>query len=74
MALLDRLLLELRQPMPELIVTPLDLAMADTLRTISGAVVRDMPDRMIAATAVALGLPLVSRDRQILASGIAFIW
>ena len=73
-ALLDQLLHELCRSVPELIVTPLDLEMAVELRTISGAVVRDMPDRMIAATAVALGLPLVSRDRQILASGIAVIW
>lgn len=74
MALLDQLLIELRRPVPELVVTPLDLATADVLRTVSGAIVRDMPDRMIAATAVALGLPLVTRDRQIQASGIAVIW
>jgi len=36
--------------------------------------VRDMPDRMIAATAARLGLPLVTRDRQIQSAGIATIW
>lgn len=58
LALLDRLLLELRRPSAELKVAPLDLATADTLRAIPGALVRDMPDRMIAATAVSLGVPL----------------
>jgi PIN domain nuclease of toxin-antitoxin system len=73
-ALLDQLLVELRRPGPELVVTPLDLATADVLRTIPGTVIRDMPDRMIAATAVALGLPLVTRDKQIQSSGITVIW
>jgi len=34
----------------------------------------DMPDRIIAATSLALGLPLVTSDRQIRASGVAVIW
>jgi hypothetical protein len=34
----------------------------------------DRHDRMAAATAVALGLPPVSRDRRILASGVTAIW
>lgn len=69
--LLDQLLAELRQPTPELIVAPLDLAMVDVIRKIA---VRDMPDRMIAASAVALGVPLVTRDQQIQGSSIAVIW
>jgi PIN domain nuclease of toxin-antitoxin system len=73
-ALLDRLLLELRRPDPELVVTPLDLSIADVLRSVAGAAVRDMPDRMIAATAVALGLPLVTRDHQIRSAGIKVVW
>src|SRR5437016_6249181 len=72
--LLDGLLALLRQPTSGFRVAPFDLGTAETLRTVSGAIVRDMPDRMIAATAVALGLPLVSRDRRIQASGITVIW
>ena len=34
----------------------------------------DLPDRVIAATALALGLPLITRDGKIRASGIATIW
>jgi predicted nucleic acid-binding protein len=33
-----------------------------------------MPDRIIAATALHLGLPLVTRDLRIQASGIPTIW
>jgi PIN domain nuclease of toxin-antitoxin system len=72
-ALLDRLLLELRRPNPELLVTPFDLTTAATLPSVSASI-RDMPDRMIAATAVALGLPLATRDAQIAAAGIPVIW
>jgi predicted nucleic acid-binding protein len=33
-----------------------------------------MPDRIIAATALALGLPLVTRDRKIRAADLETIW
>jgi PIN domain nuclease of toxin-antitoxin system len=72
--LLDQLLDLFRHPASGVRVAPFDLVMAETLGSIPGSTVRDMPDRMIAATAVALGLPLVSRDRQIHASGISVIW
>lgn len=72
-ALLNRLVSELQRPSPELIVAPFDLLTASTLRSVPASI-RDMPDRMIAATAVALGLPLVTRDQQIQNSGIPTIW
>jgi predicted nucleic acid-binding protein len=34
----------------------------------------DMPDRIIAATALHLGVPLISRDAKIKASHITTIW
>ncbi len=36
--------------------------------------VPDMPDRIIAATAAYLGVPLISRDRKIQASSVTTIW
>ena len=53
---------------------PVDLEVALTLPRIARADVPDMPDRIIAATALYLGVPLVSRDRKIQAAGIRTIW
>jgi PIN domain nuclease of toxin-antitoxin system len=55
-------------------VVPLDSAVAKAVARISRSVVPDMPDRIIAATAAHLGVPLVTRDRQIRAAGIKTIW
>ncbi|MDY6806451.1 MAG: type II toxin-antitoxin system VapC family toxin [Cyanobacteriota bacterium] len=46
-------------------IVPLNLAVARTIRQIPRDVVPDMPDRIIAATALYLNLPLVTRDLQI---------
>ncbi len=46
-------------------LAPLDFSVISSLRQISRSVVPDMPDRIIAATALALGLPLLSRDSAI---------
>jgi PIN domain nuclease of toxin-antitoxin system len=46
----------------------------DVLTTIPRDIVPDMPDRIIAATAKYIGLPLISRDTKIMASGINIIW
>jgi PIN domain nuclease of toxin-antitoxin system len=47
---------------------------AIALPRIPRAQVPDLPDRIIAATALVLGLPLMSRDRQILLSEVETIW
>ena len=72
--LLDQLLDLLRRPDSGFQVATLDLATAERLQSVPGAVVRDMPDRMIAATALTLGLPLVTRDPQIQRAGITTFW
>ncbi|MBD2246250.1 type II toxin-antitoxin system VapC family toxin [Nostoc sp. FACHB-888] len=46
----------------------------DTLSTILRDTVPDMPDRIIAATAKYMSLPLISRDAKIIPSGISIIW
>jgi PIN domain nuclease of toxin-antitoxin system len=45
-----------------------------SMRQVSRAEVPDMPDRMIAATAVYFGVPVLSRDRRILAAALTSIW
>jgi predicted nucleic acid-binding protein len=64
----------LRAPDSSMVVVPLDSAVAKAVARISRSAVPDMPDRIIAATAAHLGVPLVTRDRQIQAAGINTIW
>ena len=52
-------------------IAPLDLGVATSLQRIDRDSVPDMPDRIIAATALHLGLPLLTRDMQI--SGLGFV-
>jgi predicted nucleic acid-binding protein len=51
-----------------------DRDVVNALSTITRGEVPDMPDRIIAATAVHLGVPLISRDRKIQASSVQTIW
>ncbi|HNR14115.1 MAG TPA: type II toxin-antitoxin system VapC family toxin [Thermodesulfobacteriota bacterium] len=57
-----------------LLIAPLDLAVATVVPRIPREAVPDMPDRIIAATALHLNLPLVSRDHKIRTAGIETIW
>src|SRR5438094_3374693 len=65
---------ELSRDNPAFTVVPLDSQIANALRKISRNLVPDMPDRIIAATALHLGLPLVTRDRRLQSAGIQTIW
>ncbi len=56
-------------------LAPLDLAVVEALERAPRVLVPDMPDRIIAATALSLGLPLLSRDRVMAAvDGLWVIW
>jgi PIN domain nuclease of toxin-antitoxin system len=56
-------------------LAPLDFSIVTSLQQISRSVVPDMPDRIIAATALALDLPLLSRDSAINnLSNVEIIW
>ncbi len=56
------------------VAVPLDMAVARTVLQIPRELVPDMPDRIIAATALHLNLPLVRRDRRLQAANIQTIW
>lgn len=53
---------------------PVSRQIIASLIRISRTEIPDMPDRVIAATALAAGVPLVSRDRKIQASHIQTVW
>jgi PIN domain nuclease of toxin-antitoxin system len=72
--ILQQLLDELAQPQSALVVVALDQQVARTLQQIPYATVPDMPDRIIAATALYLGVPLVTRDARIRSTSIPTIW
>jgi PIN domain nuclease of toxin-antitoxin system len=55
----------LRSPDGSMAVAPLDAAVAQAVQKISRVVVPDMPDRIIAATALHLNAELVTRDRRL---------
>ena len=45
-----------------------------TMRQVSRVDIPDMPDRIVAATALYFGVPVISRDSRILASDLTTIW
>jgi|SRR5262245_46314963 len=57
-----------------LALVPLDIGVAEAIGQVQREAVPDMPDRIIAATALYLNLPLVTRDGKIRAAGITTIW
>lgn len=57
-----------------LVEIPFDGAVAQAMVNIPRSEVPDLPDRMIAATADYLDVPVISRDRMIQASRIRTIW
>lgn len=71
---LDRLTRALSEPDSGFVIAPLNLAVAPAILQISRETVPDMPDRIIAATALDLGLRLVTRDSKIAKTGITTIW
>ncbi len=64
----------LRDPASGLLVAPVDEDVAQAVHKVPRDVVPDMPDRIIAATALHLGLPLVTRDQRLQSVRIKTIW
>lgn len=68
---LIRNLFDPEYPLHEL---PFDASIAQQMTAISRDEVPDMPDRIVAATGLRYGVPVISRDRKIRASKIRTIW
>ena len=57
-----------------LVEIPFDRNIALTLRQVDRSQIPDLPDRIIAATALYLNVPVISRARRIQLSSIDTIW
>jgi len=61
---------------PEYVIeeAPFTADVVEALRQVPRAEVSDMPDRIVAATALYLRVPVISRDRRIRSSNIQTVW
>lgn len=71
---LSRVTAELATPGSAIAEVPVSAAVVKAMTAVPRADVPDMPDRIIAGTAVHLGVPVISRDAKIRASSVATIW
>ncbi|MFZ4728013.1 MAG: type II toxin-antitoxin system VapC family toxin [Pseudanabaena sp.] len=72
---LEQLLQLIDDPLVKLVVVPLDTPVAKSFTQIPREIVPEMGDRIIAATSLYLGLPLVTKDHKIRnLSNIQTIW
>ena len=75
LTILDRIIQNTRSTLPSIKIIPVTLEISIEMANIDRAIVPDMPDRIIAATALALNLPLVTCDHKIRACpAIQTIW
>jgi PIN domain nuclease of toxin-antitoxin system len=74
-SVLSQIIKIVRSDVPSINIVSLDLEVGENLRHIDRDVVPDMPDRIIAATALSLNLPLITCDHKIRAcTAITTIW
>jgi PIN domain nuclease of toxin-antitoxin system len=61
---------------PDCVITeaPLTAAVVDAMRGIPRSDIPDLPDRIVAATALFLGVAVISRDGRIRSSALNTIW
>lgn len=64
----------LRNPDHVLQEAPLTSEIVDAMQHVLRTDVPDMPDRIVAATAVYFGVPVISRDGRIRASMVQTVW
>lgn len=72
--LLHQLQTELNNGESGFLIADLTLEVTVSMTSVSRTAIPDMPDRIIAATAHHLGLPLISRDHRIQFSDLQTIW
>ena len=70
----ERLIEALDDPLSPCRLAPLDRGVADALALVARDEVPDLPDRIVAATALARGVPLITRDGKVRASRVETIW
>jgi PIN domain nuclease of toxin-antitoxin system len=70
----ERVIAELNRTDGLLVELPIDRNIITALATIDRSSIPDLPDRLIAATAVWASAPLITRDAKIQASGLTTIW
>jgi PIN domain nuclease of toxin-antitoxin system len=71
---LARMIAEVQSPQSVFVELPLDVEVVQALQQVSRAEVPDMPDRIIAATALHFQVPVISRDAKIQAANLQTIW
>lgn len=65
---------ELKRGESGLVIIDLTSEVVDELSNIPRTAVSELPDRIIAATALHLGVPLISRDQVMQQAGLTVIW
>ena len=71
---IERLTAALSDSAAAFIIAPVSESLALAVQRIPRDIVPDMPDRIIAATALNLDIPLVTRDSDIFKAGLTTIW
>jgi len=71
---LARMIAEVQSPQSVFVELPLDVEVVQALQHVSRTEVPDMPDRIIAATALHFQVPAISRDARIGAANLQTIW
>lgn len=73
-AALERMLSAFDRLDPMLVEAPLDREIVQAMRDLGRAEVPELPDRVVAATALHLGVPVISRDHKIRTSRVTTVW
>ncbi|MGB3206329.1 MAG: PIN domain-containing protein [Crinalium sp.] len=71
---LNKLITEINKNDAVLTVISCDANIAQTLAKVSREQIPDLPDRLIAATALYYNVPIISRDYKIKSSSLITIW